>query len=270
MGPAGLHRAALVLRMTRSQAVAAHRGLRRVPLRATAQGTLDLARLSIAAAWRPPLGREARPRGIPTFWCSLVTLSSQIVRKPCAFLGYPPPGGGWGAGCSHAGATRRPRASQRPGCLPGFGWDWQIRGAWYLGITRWRPRVRLGCEPRDGRRPVAVAWRARLARRSQRSRARITDQAASRTPAGSTCRSTTAPTGRQPRRGSGQRRQPNGLSAFYRRHCAPAELLTRRARRAAAPIGTGSAGAANAASAVAAITATQSQCRGHIDAGWSR
>ena len=32
-------------------------------------------------------------------WRSFVTLPSQTVRKPCASLGYPPPGGGWGAGC---------------------------------------------------------------------------------------------------------------------------------------------------------------------------
>ena len=50
--------------------------------------------------------------------CSLVTLLWQTVRKPCAFLGYPPPGGGWGAGCPSwrlCAATRRGDRDGRSG-----------------------------------------------------------------------------------------------------------------------------------------------------------
>ena len=46
-------------------------------------------------------------------WGTLVTLLSQIVRKLCAFLGYPPPGGGWEVGCP----SRRPDSGGRRGQL---------------------------------------------------------------------------------------------------------------------------------------------------------
>ena len=36
-----------------------------------------------------------------------MTVLRQVVRKPCALLGYPPPGGGWGAGCPFAAAGQR-------------------------------------------------------------------------------------------------------------------------------------------------------------------
>ena len=39
---------------------------------------------------------------------TLVTLPSQFVRKLCAFLGYPPPGGGWGWAALCGGQTGIP------------------------------------------------------------------------------------------------------------------------------------------------------------------